>query len=121
MSDLYWLTDKQMAKLSPFFLKSHGKPRVDDRRALSGIIFINRDGLRWRDAPEAYGPQKTLYSRWKRWSEKGMFARMMVGLSAEHGEKKTAMIDATYLKTHRTATSMAAKKGDEPMEHRWSE
>ena len=111
MSDLFWLTDEQMAKLSPFFPKSHGKPRVDDRRVLSGIIFINRNGLRWRDAPEAYGPHKTLYSRWKRWSEKGIFAQMMVGLAAEHGEEKTVMIDATYLKAHRTATSMAAKKG----------
>ncbi len=59
----------------------------------------------------AYGPHKTLYSRWKRWSEKGIFARMMAGLAAEHGEKTTVMIDATYLKAHRTATSMAAKKG----------
>ncbi|MCL7406911.1 transposase, partial [Paradonghicola geojensis] len=40
-----------MAKLEPFFPKSHGKPRVDDKRVLSGIIFINRNGLRWRDAP----------------------------------------------------------------------
>ena len=51
MRDLYWLTDEQMAKLAPFFPKSHGKPRVDDKRVLSGIIFINRNGLRWRDAP----------------------------------------------------------------------
>ncbi|GAB5463330.1 MAG: hypothetical protein HoeaKO_34210 [Hoeflea alexandrii] len=36
---------------------------------------------------------------------------MMVGLAAEHGEEKTVMIDATYLKAHRTATSMAVKKG----------
>ena len=50
MSDLYWLTDEQMARLEPFFPKSHGKPRVDDRRVLSGIIFVNRNGLRWRDA-----------------------------------------------------------------------
>ena len=123
MSDLYWLTNEQMAKLAPFFPKSHGKPRVDDRRVLSGIIFINRNGLRWRDAPEAYGPHKTLYSRWKRWSEKGIFARMMAGLAADHGEQKTIMIDVSkrtpcvrvslrkYLKAHRTATSMAAKKG----------
>ena len=55
-----------MAHLEPFFPKSHGKPRVDDRRVLSGIIFINRNGLRWRDAPAAYGPHKTLYNRWKR-------------------------------------------------------
>ena len=95
MSDLFWLTDAQMARLEPFFPKSHGKPRVDDRRVLSGIIFINRNGLRWRDAPAAYGPHKTLYNRWKRWSDKGIFARMMAGLAAEHGEQKTVMIDAT--------------------------
>ena len=56
MSDLYWLTDEQMARLEPYFPKSHGKPRVDDRRVLSGIIFVNRNGLRWRDAPKDYGP-----------------------------------------------------------------
>ena len=66
MSDLYWLSDEQMTKLEPFFPRSHGKPRVDDRRVLSGIIFIKRNGLRWRDAPSEYGPHKTLYSRWKR-------------------------------------------------------
>ena len=46
MSNLFWLTDAQMERLKPFFPKSHGKPRVDDRRVLSGIIFINRNGLR---------------------------------------------------------------------------
>jgi transposase len=59
MSDLYWLANEQMAKLAAFFPKPHGKPRVDDRRVLSGIIFIDRNGLRWRDAPEACGPHKT--------------------------------------------------------------
>lgn len=56
MSNLFWLTDAQMERLKPFFPKSHGKPRVDDRRVLSGIIFINRNGLRWCDAPREYGP-----------------------------------------------------------------
>ncbi|MFT8441516.1 MAG: IS5/IS1182 family transposase, partial [Acetobacter syzygii] len=45
MSDLYWLTDGQMDRLRPFFPKSHGKPRVDGCRVLSGIIFVNRNGL----------------------------------------------------------------------------
>ena len=36
---------------------------------------------------------------------------MMAGLVAQHGEKKTVMIDATYLKAHRTASSLGAKKG----------
>lgn len=60
MSNLYWLSDAQMERLKPFFPKSHGKPRVDDRRVLSGIIFINRNGLRWCDAPKEYGPANTL-------------------------------------------------------------
>ena len=107
----FWLTDAQMARLQPFFPKSHGKPRVDDRRVLSGIIFINRNGLRWCDAPREYGPPKTLYNRWKRWGDMGVFARMMEGLASEGTEQKTIMIDATYLKAHRTASSLRAKKG----------
>jgi transposase len=110
MSNLYWLSEAQMERLKPFFPKSHGQPRVDDRRVLSGIIFINRNGLRWRDAPKEYGPAKTLYNRWKRWSDNGVFARIMVGLATEHAEHKTIMIDATYLKAHRTASSLRVKK-----------
>jgi transposase len=49
-----------------------GKPRVDDLLVLSGIIFINRNGLRWCDAPREYGPPKTLYNRWKRWGDMGV-------------------------------------------------
>ena len=51
MSNLYWLSEAQMARLRPYFPKSHGVPRVDDRRVLSGIICINRNGLHWRNAP----------------------------------------------------------------------
>jgi transposase len=113
MSNLYWLSEDQMARLRPFFPKSHGKPRVDDRRVLSGIIFINRNGLRWCDAPKEYGPAKTLYNRWKRWGDMGVFARMMEGLASEAAVPKTVMIDATYLKAHRTASSLGVKKGGE--------
>jgi transposase len=101
-----------MARLRPFFAKSHGKPRVDDLRVLSGKSFINRNGLRWRDAPKEIGPPKTLYNRWKRWTDKGVFARMMDGLATEAATPKTVMIDATYLKAHRTATILRSKKGN---------
>lgn len=77
MRNLFWLTDTQMARLQPFFPNSHGKPRVDDRRVLSGIIFINRNGLRWCDAPKEYGPAKTLDNRSERCGDKGVFARLM--------------------------------------------
>jgi transposase len=111
MSNLFWLTEAQMVRLKPYFPKSHGRPRVDDRRVLSGIIFINRNGLRWCDAPAEYGPHKTLYNRWKRWSDMGVFARIMTGLASESAEQTTIMMDATYLKAHRTASSLRVKKG----------
>ena len=59
-----------------------------------------------------YGPPMTLYNRWKRWSDKGVFARMMDGLAAEAATLNTVMIDATYLKAHRKAISLRSKKGD---------
>ena len=111
MSNLYWLSEAQMERLWPYFPKSHGVPRVDDRRVLSGIVFIKRNGLRWRDAPREYGPHKTLYNRWKRWSDMGVFARIMTGLAAEAPDNKTISIYAAYLNVHRKASSLRSKKG----------
>ena len=111
MSELFWLTEAQVERLRPFFPKSRGKPRVDDRKVLSGIVFIQRNGLMWKHAPAAYGPPKTLYNRWKRWSRTGVFATIMTELAALARQTATVMIDATHLKTHRTASSLALKKG----------
>ena len=85
-------------------------PRVDDRRVLSGIIFIDRNGLRWCDAPKGFGPHKTLYIRWKLWSDVGVFARVMMGLSAKEPYNKATSIAGTNLKSHRTASSLWVKK-----------
>jgi transposase len=111
MSELFWLSDVQVGRMRPFFPKSRGKPRVDDRRVLSGIIYIQRNGLMWKDAPGDYGPPKTLYNRWKRWSRMGVLATIMTELAAEGQDIETVMIDATHLKAHRTASSLAVQKG----------
>jgi transposase len=74
---------------------------VDDRRVLSGIIFVNRNGLRWRDAPAAYGSHKTLYNRWKRWSEAGVFVRMMEGLSGAQTERPIRYDKRRYKRRNR--------------------
>ena len=109
MSDLIWLSEKQLDRLRPYFPLSHGVPRVDDRRVLSGIIFVIRNGLRWRDAPREYGPYKTLYNRFIRWSKLGVFDRIFAGLAAEADLPATLMIDATHLKAHCTASSLLKK------------
>lgn|GEM_PF-2581581 len=74
---------------------------VECRSSIRGIVSLGE-----------YGPAKTLYNRWKRWSDKGIFIRMMEGLATPQApERKTIMIDATYLKAHRTASSLRVKKG----------
>jgi len=79
---------------------------------LSGILFVNRNGLRGRDALREYGPAKTFYNRRKRWSDKGIFIRMMEGLATPRApERKAIMIDAISLKSHRTASSLGVKEG----------
>jgi transposase len=105
----FLLTLAQMRRLSPYFPLSHGIPRVDDRRVLSGIIYVIRHGLQWRDAPPAYGPHKTLYNRFVRWSRMGVFDRIFAALAAEGGPPSRLMIDATHLKAHRTAASLLKK------------
>ncbi|MBP0492893.1 IS5 family transposase [Roseomonas indoligenes] len=102
----FLLSIAQMRRLAPHFPLSHGVPRVDDRRVISGIIFVIRRGLQWRDAPAGYGPHKTLYNRFVRWSRMGVFDRIFAALAAKAGTPKRIMIDSTHLKVHRTAASL---------------
>ena len=109
MSELFLLSERQMLRISPHFPRSHGKPRVDDRRVISGIIYVIRNGLQWKDAPREYGPHKTLYNRFVRWSRRGVFERIFAGLAGEGSSPERIMIDATHLKAHRTAASLRKK------------
>lgn len=106
MSDLFLLSATQMRRIAPFFPRSHGIPRVDDRRVVSGIIYVIRHGLQWKDAPRGYGPHKTLYNRFVRWGRLGVFDRIFTALSAEAGTPERVMLDSTHLKAHRTAASL---------------
>jgi len=109
MGDLFLLSERQMARISPFFPLSPGVPRVDDRRVVSGIIYVIRNGLQWKDAPAGYGPHKTLYNRFIRWSLMGVFDRIFAGLAGEGPKPERIMIEATHLKAHRTAASLLQK------------
>jgi putative transposase len=108
MTDHYWLSEKQLTRIKPYFPRSHGVPRVDDRRVLSGIIHVLKRGLQWRDAPAEYGPHKTLYNRFIRWSKLGVFDNIFKALSSQDVPDQL-QIDATHLKAHRTACSLLKK------------
>lgn len=87
-----------------------GRERNDDRVVLSGILWVIRHGVPWRQLPEIYGKWTTVYSRFKRWSEAGIFQKIFYILSRKLYKRYIGMIDSTYVKAHRTASSMAADK-----------
>jgi transposase len=113
MDELFLLSRAQIARISPHFSLSHGVSRVDDRKVVSGILYVIRNGLQWKDAPKAYGPYKTLYNCFIRWSLLGVFDRIFVSLAGAGPKPERIMIDSAHLKAHRTAASLL-KKGAFP-------
>ena len=104
--DCFWLTEDQYSRLAPLLPSdTRGKPRVDDRRVISGIVHVLKSGGRWIDAPDVYGPHKTLYNRFVRWSRMGIFERIFPNLAAESGRRDRVMIDSTHLKSTRSTPS----------------
>ena len=89
--------------------KLRGVPRMDDRRVLSGIIFCLQRGYRWSDVPDEYGPAKTLYKRYNRWSEVDVFERIFATLARNGTDRSTLMIDASHIKTHRIVANGVKK------------
>lgn len=98
----------------PYFPLPHGIPRVDDRLIVSAIVFVIKNGLRWRDAPRGCEPNKTTYNRFIHWSRMDVFNRISVELANKPGEPERIMIDAMHLKAHGTAASLLKRGGSSP-------
>lgn len=105
----YNLTDFEWRVIEPRLPnKPRGVPRVDDRRVLNGIFWVQRSGAPWRDLPERYGPRTTCYNRFVRWRKAGVLDRLMDSISAAH-DGAIQMIDSTSIRAHQQAAT--AKKG----------
>lgn len=103
--DYFGLTEAQFARLEPLLpTDTRGKPRVDDCRVISGIIHILKSGGRWVDAPDVYGPRKTLYNRFVRWAAKGVWTDIFHALASADGPPAQVLIDSSTVKAHRCAS-----------------
>jgi len=109
MGELYWLSDRQWAVIAPLLPHLGGKPRVDDRRVISGILYRFREGVRWRALPAEYGPRTTVFNRFNRWSKRGLWQELFAALAASDEPPAVAMVDSTSVKAH--AASAGAKGG----------
>ncbi|MGW6261776.1 IS5 family transposase [Streptomyces sp. NPDC055085] len=102
LSDLEW---EALSALLPRSLS--GRPRVDDRRVLNGIVWKLRTESAWRDVPERYGSWRTLYTRFRRWALDGTFTRMLAAVQAQKDAAGDidwlVSVDSTVARAHQHA------------------
>lgn len=105
MADLFWLSDEAWQALDPHLAHGKpGKPRVDDRRVISGILFVLKTGCRWRDVPPEYGPATTIYNRYNRWSQRGIWQKAFAKMAAAGEVPDELSLDSSHVKAHRSAS-----------------
>ncbi len=104
MVEVFWLSEDQFERLEPILpTDTRGVARVDDRRVISGIVQVLMSGCRWKDAPACYGSHKTLYNRFVRWRDKGVWEKAFTALAASGGPPAEVLLDSTHVKAHRSA------------------
>ena len=104
-ASLFWFSDEQWAKIAPHLPTNQpGPERKDDRRILSGIMHVQRIGCRWKDCPPEYGPHKTIYNRFARWSEKGVWQKLLAAVAGTRDTPEQVALDSSHVKIHRCAS-----------------
>lgn len=122
MTHLFWLSDEAWAAIEPHLPHGKpGKPRVDDRRVISGILHVLKTGCRWRDVPAAYGPSTTVYNRYHRWSRRGVWQRIFERMAAAGSVPQELAIDSSHVKAHRSAQGSKGGRGRKRLARRVAE
>ena len=112
MSRLFLLSDEAWAAIEPHLPTGRpGKPRVDDRRVISGILHVLKTGCRWRDVPAAYGPPTTVYNRYHRWSQRRVWQRIFERMAASGPVPDELSLDCSDVKAHRSAQGSKGGRG----------
>lgn len=115
MEKYYSLTDAQFGLIEPILQEERDrrgrKPTISDRHALEAVLYVLREGCRWRALPESFGHWMMVFMRYKRWVERGVWWKVLMRLQKAHVlEVKIAFMDSTVVRAHRHAAG-AQKKG----------
>jgi len=104
------LTDKQLEKILPV-LRTFPEPRLrlprQSRRFLA-VLWMTRSGSQWR-LPKEYGNWNTVYKRFARWSQLGVFEKLFEHLSSDR-DLEYLMIDSTIVGAHACASGAQKKR-----------
>ncbi len=104
------LTDEEWALIGPLLPAEHGRgcrPAQDNRRYFEGMMWLARTGAQWRHLPDDYGKWNSVFRRYRRWLEVGVFDAMLESL-AEMVERDPSadMIDSTIVRAHHCAVGI---------------
>ena len=119
------LTDRQWERLEPLLPPEKpetGRPNVEHRRIIDGILWRERTGAPWRDLPARYGPWSTVYSRFWRWREAGVWDGIFAAVQQEEDAAGAAdwgvqFVDSSVIRAHQHA---AGARGGTPRPRRWA-
>ena len=112
LSDAQW---DQISDLFPVKESGRGRPARPHRDMLNAMLWVLFSGAAWRDLPERFGPWKTVYSRFCKWKEEGLFTKILSRLHLQLDEEglldwSTWHIDSTTSRAHRSAAGGRKKK-----------
>lgn len=79
-----------------------GLSGVDNRRFVEAVIWIGRNGAKWRSLPPVYGHWSGVHKRFKRWSDKGVW-QVIFNTLALSADTEWLMIDSTIIRAHQCA------------------
>ncbi len=74
------LTEQQWEQLRPLLPPQKpqtGRPAIDPRLVVEGMLWVGRTGSSWRELPERFGPWSTVASRYQRWCKEGIWQRIL--------------------------------------------
>ena len=84
------------------------RPAFDNRTIVNGILWRIRTGAPWRDVPEKYGKWMTVYQRFRRWSDEGIWEAVATTLVQAMADNSRHSVDSTMVRGH---VSAAGAKG----------
>jgi len=98
------LDDRQWAKVAAFLdsERGGGRPPKDNRNFIEAVLWWRRTGVPWRDLPDAFGPWKTVFNRFDRWSKKGKWQQLFAALKTDTDDEWHSL-DSTINRAHQHA------------------